>query len=74
MKNGEKGKFDQIYLLIERYLCPVKPSEYRPSRRFDAGTKPTIQPIEKPIEKATTFKSNDRMNVLKDSERAYPWI
>ena len=38
MKNAEKGKFDQIYILIERYLCPVKPSEYRPSRRFYAGT------------------------------------
>ena len=42
MKNAEKGKFDQIYLLIERYLCPVKPSEYRPSRRFYAGTKDKI--------------------------------
>jgi len=37
-------------------------------------TESTIQPIEKPIEKATTFKSDDRMNVLKDSEIAYPWI
>jgi hypothetical protein len=38
--------------------------------KFDPGTESTIQPIEK----ATTFKSNDRMSVLKDSERAYPWI
>jgi len=26
------------------------------------------------MKKATVFKSNNRMSVLKDSERVYPWI